>query len=133
MSPAVAVKTFRRESSKGRGDRMKNSRLPTGCRETSRLTTFINATNKTQAAMKAQVILQSADAMIGFTYSLDRPPSKTAFAVAPAPRYWLFQLFHQHLGLSSALFVFLAAGGRQVLGRALGKPALGLEVSECLC
>src|SRR2546429_294005 len=97
MSPAVAVKTFRRESSKGRGDRMKNSRLPTGCRETSRL------------------------------------PSKTAFAVAPVPRDRLFQLFHQHLGLSSALFVFLAAAGRQVLGRALGEPALGLEVSECLC
>ena len=51
---------------------MKNSRLPTGCRETSKLTTFINAPNKTQAVMKAQVILQSADAMIGFTYALDR-------------------------------------------------------------
>src|SRR5450432_169611 len=47
-------------------------------------------------------------------------------------RSCLDQFFHQHLGIASALVIFFAACGRQVVGRALGKTALGLEISERL-
>src|SRR5271154_5732499 len=44
----------------------------------------------------------------------------------------LFQFLHEHLGISSALLVFFAARGRQIVGRAFAEAAFGLKISERL-
>src|ERR1039458_9105940 len=44
----------------------------------------------------------------------------------------LLELLDEHLGVAAALIVFLPAGGRQVIGSALGKAAFALEIGEGL-
>src|ERR1039458_5602012 len=44
----------------------------------------------------------------------------------------LLELLDEHLGVTAALVVFLPAGGRQVIGSALGKAAFALEIGEGL-
>src|SRR5205814_1408739 len=44
----------------------------------------------------------------------------------------LFQAFHQHLGFATALFVFFAAGGGQIVRVSFDKTSFGLEVGEGL-
>jgi hypothetical protein len=44
----------------------------------------------------------------------------------------LFQFLHKHFGISSALLVFFAARGRQIVGRAFAEAAFGLKISERL-
>src|ERR1035437_7416959 len=44
----------------------------------------------------------------------------------------LGQLLYKHFGISSALVIFLATRGRQIVRRAFGKTAFGLKISERL-
>src|ERR1035438_10343827 len=44
----------------------------------------------------------------------------------------LLEFLDEHLGVTTALVVFLPAGGRQVVGSALGKATFALEIGEGL-